>query len=456
MLLNTTDNFIEITNIPKNYAIINQAYYEIPKNIFFDYFDENYNVKVDYMELSSDLYNVKIWKLEEIHEKIQELSEKIQNEPDNENFKQELATLEKEHEKIQLELGNHEDIHFIKIPFTNLEKIEEELYKLPYEEQIKTIEQINKSWDCFSPKKPITTKKITPNWNIPWEIKKPKNDDRVKKQDNLIIETPPTEKEKIEIKEPKKEEKTPKEKILKFEPIKPIEVKKWTWEFKNYPKELPKTWALESSEILKKWWLAGYTFRKLIDIKLPKKETFRLAWTNEKNLEKWLEILPKQDRNKDKYIVLPTQGLIMWINSVNKNDKSYQEFINWKNQNFYDYLIDWALEVPWTSINNFWEIWNKVIAWHSSYWKGWKSRYKTHFQKIIGMEKGEEIWIFTKNENWNFDKYIYKVTESYNTSKNDISILKPTDNKQLTLFTCTPIWGSHGRWIVKSEFIWIE
>lgn len=217
--------------------------------------------------------------------------------------------------------------------------------------------------------------------------------------------------------------------------------------------EKKRFFPISQSEIYKKVGLEKKDLSK-IEIKLPSKETFDLAWTWETSLVTWIEKLRKEDRKKDKYLVLPTQGLIIPINDVPKNSKAYKNYMSGKNENFVEYLNNWTVEIPLTSANWYGSHWNKVIAWHSSYWKDKPAFYKTHFQKIIWMEKWDEIWIFERNKKWFFDKYIYKVTKSYNTDDEDISILESRKNKsELTLFTCTPIWWITWRWIVKAEFL---
>jgi sortase (surface protein transpeptidase) len=111
------------------------------------------------------------------------------------------------------------------------------------------------------------------------------------------------------------------------------------------------------------------------------------------------------------------------------------------------------MEYAWTSINWFWKVWNKVIFAHSSYFKSDNGRYKTDFQKIIELDPGEEIWIFEKNINWDYTRYRYKTINSYNTKPTNVSVLKPWIWKNLTLFTCTPIWWISWRWIVEAKFI---
>ncbi len=190
-----------------------------------------------------------------------------------------------------------------------------------------------------------------------------------------------------------------------------------------------------------------------IKVKLPSYELFRLAWTYEKNLDYRLSILNEDEKWKDKYIVIPSIGLVMPLIYLEKNSKDYNKFKNWKSIDFNKYLENWAFEIPGTSKNWYWEYGNKVIAWHSSFWEDKPWRYKTHFQKIIELDYLEQIWIYKKNENWNYDRYIYLTKKSYNTEKDDISILKPSKWKNITLFTCTPIWWSDSRWVVKWDFI---
>ncbi|PID83989.1 hypothetical protein CSB09_03065 [Candidatus Gracilibacteria bacterium] len=189
-----------------------------------------------------------------------------------------------------------------------------------------------------------------------------------------------------------------------------------------------------------------------IDITLPKEETFRLAGKRSKDLDEWKQVLEVSDQNANKYIVLPTQGLIMPLNTVPKNSQDYQKFIHGKYDKLNSYLEDGAFEIPGTSRSGYGKPGNKVISGHSSYFTQSKGRYKTHFQKIIEMEKGEQIWIFERQKDMKYKKYIYLVTESYNTPNDDISILKPSDKKLITLFTCTPIGGIESRWVIQGEF----
>lgn len=196
------------------------------------------------------------------------------------------------------------------------------------------------------------------------------------------------------------------------------------------------------------WHIRG----KTVDTKLPGVEVFRLAWSTEIDLSYWLQALPEQDRKGDKYVVIPWNGLVIPVNTVKEWTKEYEKFNDWGDEDFANYLVSWAVELP-LEYADFWEVGKKVIMWHSSYFYN-KSRYRTHFQKIISLNKSDEIWIYKKDVNNEFKRFVYKVVESKNVKDDDISILYPSDKDELVLFTCTPVWGIKWRWIVKAETVW--
>lgn len=193
---------------------------------------------------------------------------------------------------------------------------------------------------------------------------------------------------------------------------------------------------------------------KLLDTKVNSRD-FRLAGSTNTELSHWLQVLDAHEQNKNKYIVIPSIGLVMPIADVTKTDKAYKNFLSGKTEHFYDYAGKGAVGLPDVG-NKFGENGNKVIAGHSSWWKDDNSvKYKTHFQKIINLKTGTEIWVYEKDaKTGEYTRHTYKANESYNTSETDVSILKNTPDKSLlTLFTCTPIGGDIGRWVVKAELV---
>lgn len=222
---------------------------------------------------------------------------------------------------------------------------------------------------------------------------------------------------------------------------------------KTYVKRLPKTWAFDESQLHAKVGVVSVKGRKTVETSLPDAKTFRLAGSKNTDLAYWLSVLPASARKADQYIVLPTQGLVMPVNTVSSGSKAYNNFVNGRNEDFLSYLHNGAVQLPATSKGSYGELGNKVIAGHSSYRKSSNAKYKTHFQKIIGMESGEQVWIYKKDASGKYVRYVYRVNASYNTSATDISVLHPTATDQLTLMTCTPIGWVAGRRMVKATFI---
>ncbi|MDD3646795.1 MAG: sortase [Candidatus Gracilibacteria bacterium] len=167
----------------------------------------------------------------------------------------------------------------------------------------------------------------------------------------------------------------------------------------------------------------------------------------------WKSGLPSEDQNKNEYIVIPSNGLIVPINRIPENTNDYTSMLQYKSIDINKYLQTGVLLYPKKSPSSYGEYGNNTIFGHSSYFKSDLGRYKTQFQLIIGLEVGKEVWVYKKNNLGLWKRYRYKVTKSYETTPNDVSILKTRYVKELTLFTCTPIGNITGRWVVKAEYI---
>jgi len=186
---------------------------------------------------------------------------------------------------------------------------------------------------------------------------------------------------------------------------------------------------------------------------LPSAEVFRLAGSNNADINHWKQVLVEEDRDAAKYIVIPSNGLVIPINEFSEWSTDFETMINGREGNINPSLRTWALEYPGTSTRWYGEVWNKVVFAHSSYFKSAQWRYKTHFQKIIELDAWEEVWVYEKISNGSYERYRYETQKSYNTAATDTSVLLPGEWKNLTLFTCTPIWWVEGRWIIKAKFI---
>ena len=62
------------------------------------------------------------------------------------------------------------------------------------------------------------------------------------------------------------------------------------------------------------------------------------------------------------------------------------------------------------------------------------------------VKKGDSVVIEQEN-----DKYTYIVSDVKIVEKNDVSVLQNSDDYQITLITCTPLWTSHQRLVVTGK-----
>ncbi len=221
---------------------------------------------------------------------------------------------------------------------------------------------------------------------------------------------------------------------------------KWESLLKALPKVLPRTGTPISERV-------STNPSPIVDTELPNASVFRLAGDTNTEISHWTQVLVEEDRNANKYVVVPSNGLVMPINEFAENSADFDTMINGREWNIMPALRTGALEYPGASTKGYWEVWNKVVFAHSSYFAAQEGRYKTHFQKIIELDRGEEVWVYEKQSNGTYERFAYEVNASYNTDDEDTSVLLPWEWKNLTLFTCTPIWWIDGRWIIKAKFI---
>jgi LPXTG-site transpeptidase (sortase) family protein len=63
---------------------------------------------------------------------------------------------------------------------------------------------------------------------------------------------------------------------------------------------------------------------------------------------------------------------------------------------------------------------------------------------------GDKIYIFNRGE-----MYVYKVRDKFTVKPTDVSVLnQPSDKREMTLMTCTPIGTAINRLIVKLDLIY--
>ena len=110
-------------------------------------------------------------------------------------------------------------------------------------------------------------------------------------------------------------------------------------------------------------------------------------------------------------------------------------------------LQNWVVHYPWTA--KAWEEWNLFITWHSSYYPWDKWRYKTIFARLSYLDVWDEYFVFQNQK-----KFWYKIKEKKVVKPDDVSVLKQEKWKKIsTLMTCTPVWTTLRRLIIKSELM---
>ena len=91
---------------------------------------------------------------------------------------------------------------------------------------------------------------------------------------------------------------------------------------------------------------------------------------------------------------------------------------------------------------------NVFITGHSSYYSWSSSPYKDVFALLEKLSVGDKIYIQYQGAN-----FTYEVTNTKVVSPNDLSVLEPTPNYNLTLMTCVPVGTNLNRLIITSSQI---
>lgn len=136
------------------------------------------------------------------------------------------------------------------------------------------------------------------------------------------------------------------------------------------------------------------------------------------------------DGKDGNYVVIPSEGLVVPLGEIDKETSRTElgKMLTFNALSF-DYMAEKT----------------RIIGWHSSYYKGNQfGKYKAHFQKLIGLKTETEIWVY---EYWM--RKVYTVNASYEIKWDKFSFSDEQD--KLILFTCTPIGGISGRWIVEAK-----
>lgn len=90
---------------------------------------------------------------------------------------------------------------------------------------------------------------------------------------------------------------------------------------KALPKELPRTGTPISERI-------GTKLNSRVATDLPSAEVFRLAGSTNNDVNHWKQVLVEEDRDAEKYIVVPSNGLVIPINEFGSDSPDFDTMIN--------------------------------------------------------------------------------------------------------------------------------
>jgi hypothetical protein len=87
------------------------------------------------------------------------------------------------------------------------------------------------------------------------------------------------------------------------------------------------------------------------------------------SLDSYLKNLPLEDQYRDEYVVLPSNGMITPINTLQNNLPDYKKLISGREIDVNKYLKSGVMAYPGTNTNGYGSVGNPVIFGHSSYYK---------------------------------------------------------------------------------------
>lgn len=145
----------------------------------------------------------------------------------------------------------------------------------------------------------------------------------------------------------------------------------------------------------------------------------------------------------DNRIMIPKIGQNIPIKEVDPKNLLEQ---NWTGleEDIQETLKNGVVHYPGTAIPG--QRGNVFITGHSSYYLWDPGRFKDVFALLHEMAVGDTITVF-----YNENRYDYKVKEIKVVHPNEINVLQQTNDKRLTLMTCTPIGTALNRLIIIAE-----
>lgn len=156
-----------------------------------------------------------------------------------------------------------------------------------------------------------------------------------------------------------------------------------------------------------------------------------------------LTVTPLENR-----IDIPTIGVNGKIVEMNDglNTLKSQDWLSFSGQ-MNESLLEGIVHYPGTAYPG--QKGNAVLTGHSStyFWDAW-SAYSTIFARLSELKVGDQVQI-----TYNQELFTYQITQIYEVSPEDVSVLQQGEGHTLTLITCTPVGTQLKRLIVVGELV---
>lgn len=159
-------------------------------------------------------------------------------------------------------------------------------------------------------------------------------------------------------------------------------------------------------------------------------------------------IMPSKDVLKhtvftpaDNRIVLPSIGKSVPLINVPSDVKTFEELESVIQEGLQSGIVVHPIS-PETPL----QVGNMVLTGHSSYYNWDKGRFKDVFALLHDVAKGDEVKVYYNNS-----EYKYKIEDITVVNPEQVEVLEqPSDSRELTLITCTPVGTNKQRLIVKA------
>jgi LPXTG-site transpeptidase (sortase) family protein len=152
----------------------------------------------------------------------------------------------------------------------------------------------------------------------------------------------------------------------------------------------------------------------------------------------------------DEYIVMPELGIVSPVIYTPSTDPRYKDIVEGRNLDVNEFLKQGVHHYPGTSLPGFEG--NALIGWHSNFFKNQATDFTSIFHNLPMLDSGDVVWYYKRATPESWMRYVYIVTQSYETKSDDARVFDPIGSGvEMTFYTCVPIGTADNRWIVRTQ-----